>query len=99
MSPPSPRPTSRARSTVAGAAASAASTRSVMRRNAAIQSGDGAVMAGLCCPTVAHLTPAQHEAVTHGDGPLLITGGPGTGKTRTLAARFEHLVAQGEAPE
>jgi DNA helicase-2/ATP-dependent DNA helicase PcrA len=45
------------------------------------------------------LTPAQRRAVAHGDGRLLLLGGPGTGKTRTLVARFAWLVEQGAAPE
>ncbi len=39
------------------------------------------------------------EAVTYGDGPLLIVAGAGTGKTRTLASRVAHLVSQGIPPE
>lgn len=45
------------------------------------------------------LSPAQHAAATHRGGPLLIVGGAGSGKTRTLLARFAWLVQQGEAPE
>ena len=45
------------------------------------------------------LTPDQHRAVTHGTGPLLVVGGAGTGKTRTLVARFAWLVEQGTRPE
>ncbi|HET6447669.1 MAG TPA: ATP-dependent DNA helicase [Conexibacter sp.] len=45
------------------------------------------------------LSPAQRAAATHVGGPLLIVGGAGSGKTRTLAARFGWLVEQGEAPE
>ena len=45
------------------------------------------------------LTDAQREAVTHPGGPLLIVAGAGTGKTRTLVARFRWLVEQGAAPE
>jgi DNA helicase-2/ATP-dependent DNA helicase PcrA len=45
------------------------------------------------------LSPAQCTAAAHAGGPLLIVGGAGTGKTRTLLARFAWLVEQGEAPE
>ena len=45
------------------------------------------------------LTPAQREAVTHSGGPLLVVGGAGTGKTRTLLRRFAWLVEEGQAPE
>jgi len=45
------------------------------------------------------LSPAQRAAAQHAGGPLLIVGGAGTGKTRTLVARFAWLVEQGEAPE
>jgi DNA helicase-2/ATP-dependent DNA helicase PcrA len=37
--------------------------------------------------------------VAYGDGRLLVLGGPGTGKTRALVARFAWLVEQGAAPE
>jgi len=45
------------------------------------------------------LSPAQRRAAAHAGGPLLIVGGAGSGKTRSLAARFAWLVEQGEAPE
>ncbi len=45
------------------------------------------------------LTDAQREAATHPDSPLLVRGGPGTGKTRALRARFTRLVGDGTAPE
>ena len=45
------------------------------------------------------LTPDQRRAVTHGTGPLLVVGGAGSGKTRTLVARFAWLVEQGTRPE
>jgi ATP-dependent DNA helicase UvrD/PcrA len=45
------------------------------------------------------LTQSQREAVDHPGGPLLVLGGAGTGKTRTLAARFAALAVRGEAPE
>jgi len=37
------------------------------------------------------LNPAQKEAVTHGDGPLLVIAGAGTGKTKTVEALAEIL--------
>ncbi len=48
---------------------------------------------------LAGLNPAQREAVLHGDGPLLVVAGAGTGKTRTLVHRVAHLVERGAAPE
>jgi DNA helicase-2/ATP-dependent DNA helicase PcrA len=45
------------------------------------------------------LNPAQLAAATHGDGPLLIVAGAGTGKTRTLVHRVAHLIERGVRPE
>lgn len=47
---------------------------------------------------LADLNPAQREAVTHGEGPLLIIAGAGTGKTTTLAHRVAHHIAEGVDP-
>ena len=44
------------------------------------------------------LNPQQRDAVTHGDGPLLVVAGAGTGKTKTLAYRVAYLIAQGMDP-
>jgi DNA helicase-2/ATP-dependent DNA helicase PcrA len=48
---------------------------------------------------LADLTSAQRQAVQSGPEPLLIVAGPGTGKTRTLTARFAWLIRQGANPE
>jgi DNA helicase-2/ATP-dependent DNA helicase PcrA len=44
------------------------------------------------------LNDAQRRAVTHGDGPLLIVAGAGTGKTTTLARRVAWLIRHGAEP-
>jgi DNA helicase II / ATP-dependent DNA helicase PcrA len=40
------------------------------------------------------LNEAQLAAVTHGDGPLLVIAGAGSGKTRVLTYRFVHLALE-----
>ena len=44
------------------------------------------------------LNDAQREAVLHGNGPLLIVAGAGTGKTRTLTHRIAHRLVRGDDP-
>ena len=43
------------------------------------------------------LSDAQAAAVRHGDGPLLIVAGAGTGKTTVLTRRIAHLIASKRA--
>src|SRR5687768_14538435 len=58
-----------------------------------------APLAGRQTDFAAELNDAQAAAATHGDGPLLIIAGAGTGKTRTLVYRVAHLIDRGVAPD
>jgi DNA helicase-2/ATP-dependent DNA helicase PcrA len=44
-------------------------------------------------------TPAQARVIAHDDGPLLVLGGAGTGKTRALVERFVGLASGEAGPE
>src|SRR5271170_677596 len=41
------------------------------------------------------LNDRQREAVLHGEGPIMIVAGAGSGKTKVLTTRIAHLMAKG----
>jgi DNA helicase-2/ATP-dependent DNA helicase PcrA len=56
-----------------------------------------ALTLGAAAPPSPHLDDEQRAAVEHGDGPLLIVAGAGTGKTTVIARRIAHLIASRRA--
>jgi DNA helicase-2/ATP-dependent DNA helicase PcrA len=48
---------------------------------------------------LSHLNDAQREAVLAVDGPVFVSAGAGSGKTRTLTHRLAHMIESGIAPE
>jgi len=68
------------------------------RKKAAV----GRLMSGREQPKIHELPvddDSQKLAITHGAGPVAVTGGAGTGKTSTVAHRVAYLLAQGVCPE
>jgi DNA helicase-2/ATP-dependent DNA helicase PcrA len=49
-------------------------------------------------PLLDSLNPRQHQAVTAGDGQILVLAGPGSGKTRVLTRRLAYLIERKDVP-
>ncbi len=60
--------------------------------------GSGGSPTGVPVIDLSTLNPAQLEAVTAPDGPVLVIAGAGSGKTRTIVHRLAWLAEQGVSP-
>lgn len=66
------------------------------------KSAVGRLMSGRDQPKIPELPvddDSQKFAITHGAGPVAVTGGAGTGKTSCVSHRIGYLLAQGVNPE
>ncbi|MFI6133975.1 ATP-dependent helicase [Micromonospora sp. NPDC051141] len=59
----------------------------------------GQTLAGQTAGGRRRADPVQAEVIAHTDGPMLVVGGPGTGKTATLVEAVAARVAEGVDPE
>nr|WP_174533955.1 ATP-dependent DNA helicase [Micromonospora chalcea] len=88
----SPQTETGARPPSSGSGTSRAGTSPPSAASAGIGAGEGTNVSR-------RVDPVQAEVVAHIDGPMLVVGGPGTGKTSTLVEAVAARVAEGVDPE
>jgi DNA helicase II / ATP-dependent DNA helicase PcrA len=54
-------------------------------------------MMGVMDEEMDNLNPEQRQAVEHGEGPMLVIAGAGTGKTQVITRRIAHLIKTNKA--